>query len=76
MDHAHGPQDVAQNNDRGFSQHHQSNWVGAEEDDEDDGDGDENEQYNPNMLNTNYVQHLTTPNANILIVIYRCLIEK
>ncbi|RYR52461.1 hypothetical protein Ahy_A06g027374 isoform C [Arachis hypogaea] len=37
--------DVAQNNDRGFSQHHQSNWVGAEEDDEDDGDGDENEQY-------------------------------
>ncbi|MED6156449.1 hypothetical protein PIB30_014414 [Stylosanthes scabra] len=53
MDHAHEPQDAAQHNDRGFSQRHQSNWVGAEDEDEDDengdgdgdGDVDENEQY-------------------------------
>ena len=34
---------MLRDNDQGLSQHHRSNWVGAEEDDEDD--GDENEQY-------------------------------
>ncbi|KAL4305589.1 hypothetical protein AHAS_Ahas16G0093400 [Arachis hypogaea] len=66
MDHAHGPQDVAQNNDRGFSQHHQSNWVGAEEDDEDDGDGDENEHYTSFV--GSLVEASTQPHAGTLFL--------
>ncbi|KAI4301766.1 hypothetical protein L6164_035013 [Bauhinia variegata] len=44
-DNSQQPQDKLQDNGQGFSQHHPSNWVDAEEDDEDDGDENENEHY-------------------------------
>ncbi|XP_057439355.1 uncharacterized protein LOC130731168 [Lotus japonicus] len=42
-DSVQAPQDMLQDNNQAFSQHHPSNWVDAEEEDEDD--ANENEQY-------------------------------